>query len=144
MKINSKAYGPIEVNKECIFNFSQGIPPFYNLKKWALFEAKQKPFYILQSLDDEQIAFFLLSPLLFEENYKVEAALSDLTRLKINDINQSLCLAIVNIPTGKAHELTANLQAPVIFNEETQLANQCISTNPNWQIRHNLLARAAS
>ena len=39
--------------------------------------------------------------------------------------------------------MTANLQGPLIFNRETHVARQSISTNPRWGVRHGILDEMA-
>jgi flagellar assembly factor FliW len=144
MTIETKAYGPLDITEEQIINFPFGIPGFDDMTQWALFEAKREPFYILQSLEKTEVAFFLLAPLFFDINYTAEVSENDLRLLHLLDpATECRIFIIVNIPRDNPSKLTGNLQAPLLFNMKEKIAGQCISTNPKWQLRHYLAGNTA-
>lgn len=138
MKIITKAYGELEVSNDVIYSFPNGILGFNDLKKWALIEIADSPFYNLQSLEDETIAFFLINPLSFRKDYEPKAAESDLKSLKMVGLDQKHIeiFVIVNVPNGDAFAMTANLQGPLLFNTKDKIAGQSISSDNRWNVRH--------
>ncbi|MDR1858060.1 MAG: flagellar assembly protein FliW, partial [Treponema sp.] len=64
MKVATKAYGLIEVDERQKIVFPQGLLGFEGLKDYILLDAERQPFYWLQSIDVEQVAFVLVSPFL--------------------------------------------------------------------------------
>lgn len=138
MKIITKAYGELEVSNDAIYSFPNGILGFNDLKKWALIEVADSPFYNLQSLEDETIAFFLINPLSFRKDYEPKAAESDLKSLKMVGLDQKHIeiFVIVNVPNGDAFAMTANLQGPLLFNTKDKIAGQSISSDNRWHVRH--------
>ncbi|NIZ47204.1 flagellar assembly protein FliW [Entomospira nematocerorum] len=139
MKIQSKYYGSIDVDieKQRYF-FERGIPAFEHLKYWVLCESKQEPFYILQSLDDEESAFFLMNPWLCRPDYEVkldDADLKDLGESCI-EMDNVLVFAILAIPVGKPQEMRINLQAPLVFDQKTKKASQVVLNDTRWKVQH--------
>jgi flagellar assembly factor FliW len=140
MIISSKAYGRIEISDESLINLPYGLPSFDNLTKWALFAAQEKPFYILQSLEKSDVAFFLLTPLFFSSDYQLEIDVNDANLLGLaGRIDEARVFIIINIPHNTPHQLTGNLQAPLVINDRDKIAGQCLSLNGKWQLRHYLL-----
>ncbi len=145
MEINTKAYGTIEINEKQIIHFPSGIFGFESLRDFALLDAEQQPFFWLQSLEVEQIAFILINPLIFRPDYTpsiVERELEDIGLGGKDDVN-SLLFAIVTIPADQ-NKMTANLQGPVVINKENKVGRQFISTSSDWKVKHLIFEELAS
>ena len=138
MKIVSKAYGPIEVDDQQKLFFPMGILGFEDLKDYVLLDAKQPPFYWLQSLDTVAVAFVLINPRLFIPEYEIEVEEMELEEIGITSVEDMLDFAIVTIP-NETSQMTANLQGPIIINRKIRHGRQCISKNSVWQIRHKIV-----
>lgn len=145
MEINTKAYGPIEIDSKQIINFPSGLFGFESLNEFALLDAEQQPFFWLQSLEVEQIAFILINPMIFRPDYDPSVVIDELEEigLKTNDDENILLFSIVTIPEDQSR-MTANLQGPVIINKEARVGRQFISTCPDWKVRHNIIEELAS
>ncbi|MBI9103393.1 MAG: flagellar assembly protein FliW [Spirochaetales bacterium] len=145
MEVNTKAYGKIDIDERQIITFPSGIPGFESLKKFALLDAAQQPFYWLQSLDVQEIAFVMISPLLFKPNYNVQLSEQELEELNLSEFpnEEALLFAIVTIPENQA-KMTANLQGPVIINKHTKTGRQFIHSDVQWKTKHYILDELAS
>ena len=65
MEIISPIHGKIIYEENEIIRFEKGIPGFQNLKKFVIKEIGEDiPFSVLQSLEDKDIGFLLISPFL--------------------------------------------------------------------------------
>ena len=139
MKLETKPFGEIEIDERQRINFPQGILGFENIKEYALLNAKQWPFYWLQSVDVPDLAFILIDPKIIRPDYTadVDGGYSDIFSDKADKENM-LIFAIVTIPEDQK-KMSANLQGPVIINREERLGKQFISTNPEWKTRHYIL-----
>lgn len=140
IKINTKAYGLIEVDERQKIFFPQGLFGFENLKDFVLLDAEQKPFYWLQSVDVKEIAFVLINPSIFRKEYQLNVEESDLEEigLKSADVESMLIFSIVTLPEN--HQLmSANLQGPLIINSKKRIARQSISLNPKDKTKHYIL-----
>ena len=137
MLIQSKPYGPVEIEERQKITFPQGIFGFEYLKEYALLDASQKPFYWLQSLEEPEIAFVLIDPLVFRPDYSPDVSDAELDSIELEsaDDENIIVFSIVTIPENQ-ERMTANLQGPVIVNKKNHRARQCISNNPSFKTRH--------
>ena len=138
MRVMTKPYGVIEVDDRQKIYFPNGLFGFENFKNYVLLDAKQQPFYWLQSTDVAEIAFVLINPQIFRADYTLEVDDEELREIGIKSSEDILCFAIVTIPENPS-KMTANLQGPIIINKKTREARQSISKNPKWKIRHPIL-----
>jgi len=145
MQIYTKAYGDLEIDERQIIQFPSGLFGFETLKEYALLDATQQPFYWIQSLDVEQVAFVLIKPTIFRPDYDPSVMKSDLEELGLENLNDedALIFSIVTF-LDDDQNMTANLQGPVIINRRNRIGRQCISTDPRWQTRHNIAEEMAS
>ncbi len=142
MKVQTKAYGEIEIEDRQRIRFPRGLFGFEELHDFALFDATQQPFYWLQSLERVEVAFVLIEPGFFRPDYTADVDASELAEIGISDPDDVLVFSIVTIPPS-AQRMTANLQGPLVLNRRTHEGRQCISTNPAWGVRHVILDELA-
>jgi flagellar assembly factor FliW len=140
MQVRTKPFGTIEVDERQKIYFPEGILGFENLKEYILLDAVQQPFYWLQSLDVQEIAFVLIDPTIFRPDYRPDVSRGELEEIGLGEAEdeQMLVFAIVTVPEDQ-NKMTANLQGPLIINRREHTGRQCISENPNWKTRHNIL-----
>jgi len=142
MQVNTKPYGTIEVDERQKIHFPFGILGFEQLKWYVLLDASQAPFYWLQSLDDPEVAFVLIDPLVFRRDYILEVSEEELQEIEIEDKEDMLVFAIVTIPENQ-ELMSANLQGPVVINRKAKTGRQAITLNPNWKVKHFILEELA-
>ena len=142
MQVNTKAYGTIEVDERQRIYFPFGILGFENLKNYVLLDAKQQPFYWLQSSDVSEIAFVLINPFIFRPDYEIDIPDEELNEIGIDSYEDVLVFAIVTIPEDQ-RKMTANLQGPIIINKKQRIGRQAIASNPKWKVRHQILDELA-
>ena len=139
MKIDTKAFGLIEVDEKQKINFPQGLYGFEEYSSYALLDAQHQPFFWLQSVDDKEIAFVLINPFLFRSDYEVNIANEELEDVGIKSPEDALIFAIVTIPADGS-PMTANLQGPLIVNRETMTGKQAVLPDVRWRTRHDIMA----
>ncbi|MEM5948566.1 flagellar assembly protein FliW [Spirochaetia bacterium 38H-sp] len=142
-RIETKTNGTIEIDERQILRFTAPILGFDNLTEYALLDYSRPPFYLLQSLEDSQIAFLLIDPCLFRPDYQPAPSRTDLEALGIQDPQELITLAIVTVPADHK-QMTANLQGPILINKRTQEARQIISTDERWRTKHKILEEMAA
>ncbi len=144
MIIDSKAYGKIAIDEKQVFRFNHGILGFENIKEFALIDANQPPFMWLQSIDVAHLAFIVLDPTIFREDYDPGISIEDYKSIEITNENQEvkLTLAIITIPENQ-NDMTANLQGPIVINKEALLGKQFISTDERWDTKHRVMEELA-
>lgn len=139
MKLATKAYGVIDVDERQKIAFPQGLFGFESFKDYVLLDAQQQPFYWLQSVDMEQIAFVLVNPFLFRPDYEINIENDELADIDIRSPEKALIFVIVTIPPDGS-PMTANLQGPLVINRDTRMGKQAILTDTRWKTKHDILA----
>ncbi|MCL2320072.1 MAG: flagellar assembly protein FliW [Treponema sp.] len=139
MKVATKAYGLIEVNERQRIRFPQGLLGFESFKDYALLDAERQPFYWLQSLDVEQVAFVLINPFLFRPDYEMSIDNEELLPIGITDPAKALIFSIITIPADGG-PMTANLQGPLVINRDNRLGIQAVLTDSRWKTKHDIIA----
>ena len=135
MKINSKFLGEIDVTENQIIFFPNGLPGFEGKHKFAFIEIENSVFTCLQSIDEPELAFVTISPFLICHDYTFNLDQEIIDKIKINKPEDALILSLVTIPVGQPTQATANMQAPVVINQNTQLGMQMILTDKNYLLR---------
>ncbi len=145
MTVDTKAYGPMEIDKRQLVTFPLGLYGFEGMYEYVLMDARQPPFYWLQSLDVRDLAFVLMDPSIIRPNYNPCLDLTDIESLQLDGPNDSRLLnfVIVTIPEDRKN-MTANLQGPIIINRENRKGRQCISLDDGLRVRHNIIEEIAS
>ena len=141
MKLATKAYGLIEVDERQKITFPQGLFGFEGFRDFVLLDAEQQPFYWMQSMDMEQIAFVLINPFLFRPDYEVNISNDEMSEIGIDLPEKALIFSIVTIPPEGP--ITANLQGPLVINRDTRIGRQAILVDERWRTRHDVLSEMA-
>ena len=139
MKVATKAYGQLEVDEHQIITFPMGLFGFESFMDYVLLDSERPPFYWLQSIDVEQIAFILINPFIFRPDYEMNIDNEDLLPVGITDPGKALIFSIVTIPHDGT-PLTANLQGPLVINKDTRIGMQAVLTDSRWKTKHDIIA----
>ncbi len=130
--IKTKAYGEIKVEEDSAIFFKREILGFENFKYYYLIEMGDLPnFYWLQSKDEPNLAFIVVNPRLFKQDYKLELDDIDKGMLEIEEGNDLIDFVIVNIPED-INKMTMNLLGPIVINVNKRTAIQGISLNNDY------------
>lgn len=143
IRIQTKAYGPLDVDERQILRFPEGLLGFEKFKDYALLDAAQKPFFYLQSMEVSELAFVLIDPFLFRPDYSVDADDALLSSVGIERPEDALVLSIVTVPADGS-PITANLMGPLIVDRASRRGVQAVMTDPRWQTKHDVLAELAA
>lgn len=138
--IKSKPYGEIEIDENQVIDFPDGLLGFDYIKKFALLDVddQKSPFKWLQAMDEPVLAFVVIQPEDFMDEYKLVISQSDLEGVDTTEKEGLVVLAIVTIPENPS-DMTANLQGPIIVNPEKKLGRQAISLSDKYHVRHIIL-----
>jgi flagellar assembly factor FliW len=143
LKVATKAYGLIDVDERQKIIFPQGLFGFEKLRDYLLLDAERQPFYWLQSMDEEDVAFILVNPFLFRPDYEVNVSNEEVDGIGIRSPEKALIFSIVTIPQDGS-PMTANLQGPLIINRDTRMGKQAILTDDRWKTKHDIMAELAA
>ena len=142
MKIATKAYGLIEVDERQKITFPQGLLGFETYKNFILLDAERQPFFWLQSMEDENVAFILINPFIFRPDYELNIDNEELKPIGISDPRSALIFSIVTILPNSP--MTANLQGPLVINRETCQGIQAVLVDPSYRTKHDIMAELAA
>lgn len=137
----TKPFGEIKIDERQIISFPDGIPGFDYIRYFVLLDSgdANSPFKWLQALDEESLAFVIIQPSDFMDDYEPEISQADLDAIECVDEQKLLIFSIVTIPDDPA-KMTANLQGPIMINTEKRIGRQSISMNERYSVRHRILA----
>jgi len=138
MKIKTKPYGEIEVSERQRIIFPEGIIGFESIHQYFLIDSREGPFYWLQAEEEPDLAFLLVNPRLFIENYKLMVDEEDIKSIGVENKKEMLDFAIVTVPEDPA-KISANLMGPIIINKKTRVGKQVISKNNDYTVKHYIL-----
>ena len=135
MKIQTARFGEIEVAEERIFNFELPIIGFNELKKFVIVDTNKDSFFKwLQSTEDPELAFPIVSVFSMNVDYTLDLQDSVVEALNIENVESVLVMNIASIPQDNPQGTTLNLLAPLIFNLESQKAGQVILSGSGYDI----------
>jgi flagellar assembly factor FliW len=134
MKIKTKPYGEIEVNEKQKIHFPDGLFGFEEVKQYFLLDSKEGPFYWLQSAEHPELAFVLIDPRVFKNNYTLSLTDDDYRAIDAQK-GEVIDFAIVTVPEDP-EKISANLMGPLIINRKTRKARQAISENDEYTVKH--------
>ena len=107
--------------------FSQGLPGFPGPRRFALMRwgAADGPYSLLVDLDDPDVRFLVMPPVVFFPDYVVD--LDDAVAAKVHLDDAADCLLLVIVTLGnRPEEATANLLGPVVVNMRTREGVQAV------------------
>jgi len=143
VKVQTKAFGQVDVDEHQKVVFPSGLFGFENYQEYVILDAEQQPFFWLQSVDSEAIAFVLINPFLFRPDYEMDIHNEDVVPIGITDPAKALIFSIVTIP-GDGSPMTANLQGPLIINRENHQGIQAVLTDSRWKTKHDIVAELSA
>lgn len=140
MILNTRSLGEIEIEKENIIVFQNGIPGFENITEFVIVENPDKdvPFCWLQAINDSNVAFVIINPFVFKPGYDFEIPSAVVEKLEIRAPEEVLVYSIVVIPED-VNQMTANLVAPIIINTKNNKGKQVVLDDNRYNTKHYIL-----
>lgn len=138
-KVNTLRFGEIEVEEEKVVHFEDGIPAFEDEHEFLIIPYDdESPYVFLQSLATPDLAFLMTMPFVFFPEYEFELDDESQSRLGIKTQEDMLIYTLLTIPGGKVADMTANLMAPVVLNQNTMQARQVVLDKSRYTTKHRL------
>lgn len=143
MIIETKYHGQVELNREDIWTFSQGIPGFAEEKSFTLLAFPDNDlFFVLQSVNTPALGFVVANPFAFVSEYDIQLDEATIETLGLQRAEEAAVYAILTVREPFS-ETTANLQAPIIMNTKNKRAKQAILNDSRYQTRHLIMPAGA-
>ena len=136
MKIETRIFGEIEIDDSKIIRFPGGIIGFPEMTDFALIHDEEKgkdaPIRWLQSLQETQFAMPVMDPLYVKESYN--PMVEDELLKPLGDLQPEDTFIMVTVSVPKdIHEMSVNLQAPIVINADNKAACQIIVDNESGE-----------
>jgi len=139
MNVSTKAFGTMEVDEKQKVTIPLGLFGFDDYKEYVLLSAEHEPFYWLQSIDEQEIAFVLINPFLFRPDYEVNISNEELAEIGIANPENALIFVLVTIPQDGG-SMTANLQGPLVINKKNMTGMQAVLSDTKWRTKHDIIS----
>jgi flagellar assembly factor FliW len=137
MLISTEVFGEIQIDKETIIKFKEGLLGFEEEKEFAIIDTEDKdsPFSWLQSINTPELAFVIINPFYAFPDYEFIVPKKIQEKLEIQDEKDIAIYSIVVIPEDM-EKMTANLLGPIIININKKLGKQLILDDNRYSTKH--------
>jgi flagellar assembly factor FliW len=128
MKITSPIVGEMEISADRVIDFPSGLPGFENCRQFTLVHTADHDaprLFLLQCLDDPQVAFTVTTPDILGLNYEFTLSDDDVAALQLGSADDASVLLIVSRGDATA-PVRANVMAPLVLNTATRRGLQKI------------------
>jgi len=147
MIIESPRFGTLHIEPSKIIEFPQGLIGLEQCRRFTLFhpesDADTGPIYfILQSLDDPELAFYITDPEQLRFSYELTLSDEQTDMLQLNDAQDATVAVILSKITDEKDadeevdksKLRANLNAPLIINTASRRGLQHVFTRLAYDV----------
>ncbi len=132
-------FGTVDFRDEDLILFPAGMPGFEQLHRFLLIDtAACEPLRFLQSIEQPEISFPVIDPLVLEPDYKVELTAEQRSNLELTDDSDLLIWCVVTV-SEDALKATMNLLAPVVVNSDNSKAAQIVLLGQGYPIERPLM-----
>lgn len=139
MKFNSKIHGVIDYTEQERVRLNYSLLGFEELTEFILVDLKEyEPFKLLQSLENSEVGFIVVSPFEFLEKYEFDINDDVMKELEIKEVDEVLVVTTVTL-NSDPKKITTNLKAPIILNGENKSGKQIILDLNEYSIKHPLI-----
>ncbi|MCP3028104.1 flagellar assembly protein FliW [Halobacillus sp. A5] len=139
MKIETKYFGEIDVKKDDLIHFEQGLPGFESYYEFVLLPVDEDGVYsAMQSIDEPGVALIVTNPYFFYKDYEFDLEEKTLKDVQIEKPEEVAVYSVITVQEPFTRS-TLNLQAPVIVNVEKKLGKQVILHDTSYRTKHPLL-----
>ncbi len=132
-------FGTVDFRDEDVILFPGGMPGFEQLRRFLLIDTKAcEPLRFLQSIEQPEISFPVVDPLVLEPDYEVELTADQKSTLELKDDSDLLIWCVVTV-SEDALKATMNLLAPVVVNSDNSKAAQIVLLGQGYPIERPLM-----
>ncbi len=142
--LENERFGTVQIPDEAVIRFEDGLYGFEDCHQFALLpvEAGNPRLQWLQSLDDPALAWLILDPSLIRPDYAPVVDAQDLQGIGLGGLEEGIVMVIC-VLAANLQDVTANLQAPLVFNPAARQGRQVILLDPSLPVRQPVLAASA-
>lgn len=135
MLINSHRFGSLEIPDNKIISMARPVLGFEKLGQFCLIEREEFwPFLWMQSVDDPAVAFIVVNPVLFKNDYRIEINPNEISELEATAAELIETYVIANV-SDDWKLMTINLQGPILINTSNNKAKQLVLMNSEYKVQ---------
>lgn len=136
MKISTEIFGQIEIDKEKIIAFPEGLLAFEEEKEFVIINTDDEAqFSWLQSINTPELAFVIMNPFFAFPDYEIVIPKRVQEKLKIEEEKDVAIYSIVVVPEDM-EKMTTNLLGPIVINANRKLGKQIILDDDRYTTKH--------
>ena len=142
MRIETREWGPLDVDERDVVHFPEGLLGFEELHRFVLVDAEEfRPFVWFLSIENPEVGFAVAEPHYFSAGpYDINLSPGDESHLDLAE-GDSIALFVVVSIADHGREITGNLKGPIVFNTRNRLAKQLVVYGSAYSVRHPILGR---
>jgi flagellar assembly factor FliW len=127
MVVASTRFGTLEVSAESLLIFPSGLLGFPEWTRYVILDHDtDAPFKWLHCAEEASLAFVVIDPVLFNEQYQVTITPEARAEVAGNETDELGLAVILTIPSDDPSAVTANLRGPLLMNPRTRLCKQLV------------------
>ncbi len=131
-----------EITKQkTTLNFPHGLYGFESYNQFELSPAEVEPLLRMKSCENKDLSFLLVDPFMFFEDYEFDVDNETLDLLEIDNAEDIFILTLITISKDIPAVVTANLQGPIVINNNNKMAKQIVLIDTEYKTKHNLFAQ---
>ena len=135
--VETTRFGRLLVSESSTLTILDGLLAFEGLCDYCLIDHKPgSPFRWLQSLIEPSLAFVVVNPHLFFQEYNFMLGEADQERLQITALED---IALLTLVTISKEQVTTNLVGPLVINTRRQIGKQLVLSDTRYKTRHSLV-----
>ncbi|HNR99883.1 MAG TPA: flagellar assembly protein FliW [Planctomycetota bacterium] len=141
VKLATARFGEVAAREDDIVFFPRGLLGFPDIARYAVIARPEDgPFRRLQAVERLDLSFVIADPLIFFPRYRLPAAAEQLRLIDLTVPADGIVAALFTVPRDP-RLITANLQAPIVFNTRAHLAMQLILSAPEYTAAHRVFTK---
>jgi flagellar assembly factor FliW len=127
MNVASTRFGTFDVPRESLLTFPSGLLGFPEWTSYVMLDHDtDAPFKWLHCTEEASLAFVVIDPALFNQNYQVTISPEARFEVEGNETDELSLVVILTIPSDDPSAVTANLRGPLLMNLRTRLCKQLV------------------
>jgi flagellar assembly factor FliW len=135
MKLTNSQFGEFELPDAGVYEFRHGILGFEELRRYGFLHLPEfAPFDWLVAVDEPEICFPVISPMLLSPGYIVPMGEVERKALDSRAGDPVVPLVIVTVGSGTPR-VTANMRGPVMLNPKSRKGMQVVLFESGYPVR---------
>ena len=128
IRLKTSRFGEIEVKEEKIIYFPSGLVGLPEMNRFFIIDHKDTPLKWLQSVDDPDIAFIVMSPAQISREFCLDLDKSVKQYIQLENEDDLAVLVTMRV---KGEDVIANFQGPLVINSRAMKGVQVVLDRPD-------------